>query len=330
MNNENNTNAINATQNSNVTNGNVGTVPTPSNTPVAQTVAVPSATTPVAQNVTVPSVNVPVDANITENNNVQTNVATSTTMEGTITSTAPTTLNMPAIVNPLDVKIEELDFEPKKTVIEKNANAEQLKEKGPSEYALKLQQAIDNYKPPSKFKTVITIVMIIFIILFGTFMPEIYNYVSYLKAGGSQPAQQELTTGYLNCSLETVTSNLDKTYTRKFAYEENKLKKVNLETTTRGDITLDEDILDNLNEKCILIKNSVSNLAPYVNVNCIYTEGLLVEKESFDLKNYDIELVKAAYAEAGSTVLEFDYDSNIDDVKKSMLQAGFTCTKDEK
>ena len=174
-----------------------------------------------------------------------------------------------------------------------------------------------------------TILMFVMIILFAAFLPEISSYISYIKAGGNQPLPKEPTTGVLTCTLETSTSNLDKTFTRKFSYEDNKLKSSVIETSTRGDVTLDEEILNELYNKCNLISKGVSGVEG-ISVKCEYTTGLLVERERFDYEKYNLELINAAYAEAGSTVLEFDYDANIDDIKKLMLQAGFTCKKDVK
>ena len=298
----NNNENVNATQNPNVTNNT--TVTNVTNASVASTatsVNVQTAVTPV----------------VTSTNSEQA-VQPSVTTNG---------LNMPSIVNPLEIKAADIKEEIAPIKVKKEIDDEP-KEKGPSEYALKLQKALDDYKPPSKFQTNFTIFMFIIIILFALFLPEISNYITFVLGGGNQPLPQDPVTGVLNCKLETVTSNLDKTFTRKFTYEENKLKKVELETTTRGDITLDEEILDNLYNKCETIMNSVESATASVSIKCNYKEGLLVEKEIFNLQSFDPKTIESAYAEAGRTILEFDYDADIDVIMKSMRQAGFTCSKE--
>ena len=237
-------------------------------------------------------------------------------------------VNMPNIVNPLDVKIE--DLEPVTNVEqEKKIVIEQQQDKGPSEYALKLQKAIDDYKPPSKFQMFSSIFIIVLIFGFALFLPEISNYINYIMSGGNKKVSQEITSGVLVCVNETTTANLDKIYTRKFNFEDKKLKSAVIETTTRGDINLDEETLNELYNKCDLISKSVIGVSG-ITVKCEYSEGLLVERERFDYATYDLNLITTAYTEAGSNVLEFDYDADIDVIMKSMRQAGFTCEKESK
>ena len=308
----NNIENVNATQNPNVTN-------TASTNVTNQAVSVVSpAVQPAVTNTN------PVQA---VTSGVTSPNVTQQAVQPAVTTNVTSGLNMPNIVNPLEIKASDIKEEIAPIKVKKEIDDEP-KEKGPSEYALKLQKALDDYKPPSKFQMNFTIFMFIIIILFALFLPEISNYITFVLGGGNQPLPQDPVNGILNCKLETVTSNLDKTFTRKFTYEENKLKKVELETTTRGDITLDEETLDNLYNECEMIRNSVENVTASVSIKCNYKEGLLIEKEIFNLQSFDTKLIESSYAEAGRTVLEFDYDADIDVIMKSMRQAGFTCSKE--
>ena len=325
MNNENN---VNATQNPNVTNTSQNT------NPIAQPAA-QSAVQPAAQSAgqsTVQPVVQPVPEaahETTETNNLQTIVVPSDFPEEAPAVAAAAETNMPTVVNPLEVKVEEPKPEVKveeKPVAPEGEQPE--KQEKISEYQEKLRKAQENYKPPSNFQMALTIFMFVMIIVFIIFLPDIVENVERLKAGPQTGPAPDPTTGTLVCTLENNTSNLDKKFTRKFSYEENKLKSAVIETSTRGDITLDETLLDDLYNKCVSISKGVEYVDG-VNVVCEYKDGLLVERERFDYKTFDVEATNAAYTEAGSSVLEFDYDSNIDEIMKSMRQAGFTCNKEK-
>ena len=337
MNNENN---VNATQNPNVTNNSIPQpvappVATPQPAATAQPVAstqpvqpVVSGTTPVASPVTPPAVPVPgpIGGPVEPANNLQTIVVPSSFPEET--PAAAVNASMPAIVNPLEIKPEEVKPEVKPVAPPPVNPEDQPKKERVSEYQEKLKKAQENYQPPSKFKMAMTIFMIVSIILFGMFLPEISTGINKFLGPKAEGPAPDPTTGTLVCTLESNTSNLDKTFTRKFKYEDNKLKSAVLETVTRGDITLDEKTLDELNNQCQTISKAVEEYQG-IQIICEYSHGLLTERERFDFKTYNIEAIEAAYAEAGSTVVEFEYDADIDEIMKNMRQAGFTCNKEK-
>ena len=76
-------------------------------------------------------------------------------------------------------------------------------------------------------------------------------------------------------------------------------KDVNLSTSVGNAII-------NSNNTSKLKKDAVSTVGG-VNVVCEYSNGLLTEREHFDYKDFNIETVKAAYAEAGADVIEYEY-----------------------
>lgn len=192
----------------------------------------------------------------------------------------------------------------------------------------KLKKVEVEYNPPSKFKTFVLILFFILLIGFVIFLPDISNQIRLYKENKNKPPIEEIVDGKLVCTLNTNTANLDKNYSRTFNYKDNKLTGATFETETRGDATEDESVLNELNKKCTIIKESIAGLNG-ISVSCTYKDGNLVEREKFDYSSYDKEKVSAAYAEAEVDMLEFDLGQDIDSIKTNMLQGGFSCTKEK-
>ena len=81
-----------------------------------------------------------------------------------------------------------------------------------------------------------------------------------------------------------------------------------------------------MNKQCTDIRDGLESLNG-ASIECDYQDGKLVETEKFDLATYDYEQTSAAYTEAGADMLKFDNGEDVDKVKTSMLQAGFSCEK---
>ena len=160
------------------------------------------------------------------------------------------------------------------------------------------------------------------LVAFIIFLPEIQAYIA--EYGSVGKGQTEITDGRLICTLDTNTTNLDKSFERTFIFADKKLESATFTTTTKGDITKDEKTLDELSNTCKMKKEYVSSISG-IGITCDYSDGLLTEKEHFDYKDFDMEKVKTAYAEAGVDVIEYEYGYDIDKIKTSMLQAGFSC-----
>lgn len=182
------------------------------------------------------------------------------------------------------------------------------------------------YKPPSAFKTFLLIVFFGGLIAFIVFLPEIQAFVAEQMPGG-KPINTEITSGKLVCTLDTNTSNLNISYERVFAFGDKKLETAKFTTITKGDVTQDEQTLNEMDSKCKAIKESVYSV-PGVSITCDYSAGLLTQREHFDYKDYDIEKVKAAYTEAGGEVVEYELGYDIDKIQTAMLQGGFECKKE--
>lgn len=189
----------------------------------------------------------------------------------------------------------------------------------------KLKKVEVEYKPPSKFKIGLMLFFFVLILAFIIFLPEVTQYMSDLFDKKDKTVI-EITTGKLVCKLDSTTANLDKNYVRTFQFTDNKIEKVTFKTTTRGDITQDEATLNELNKQCTDIRDGLESLNG-ASIECDYQNGKLVETEKFDLATYDYEQTSAAYTEAGADMLKFDNGEDVDRVKTSMLQAGFSCEK---
>ena len=182
-----------------------------------------------------------------------------------------------------------------------------------------------DYKPPSKFKTFLLIVFFIALIAFIFFLPEIQAYLAEFNAGDTKTV--EITSGKMTCKLATNTKKLDKTVERVFTFTDKKLESAKYITTTKGDVTEDATTLDEMAERCKLIKSSLAGVEG-ITVACEYSEGKLIQRENIDFKKYNSDTVQIAYIEAGGSLSEFEYGYDINQLQKTMLQAGFTCVKE--
>ena len=190
----------------------------------------------------------------------------------------------------------------------------------------KLKSVEINYKPPSKVKTFFLILFFICLIGFVVFLPEITSMVKKYKEGKVHYTPEVITTGKLRCSLDTNTTNLDKSYDLTYHFTDSKLERTNFVITTRGSATLDAETLDALAATCKEL--SESNLEG-VTIQCSYTDGKLVETQKFDLAVLDPEQVDAAFVEAGGNNPEYQYGQDIDIIERSMNASGYTCKREK-
>lgn len=189
----------------------------------------------------------------------------------------------------------------------------------------KLKRVNVDYKPPSGFKTFLLIVFFIALIAFIFFLPEIQAYLAEFNSGDSKTI--EITSGKMTCKLTSNTKKLNKSVERIFTFTDKKLESAKYITTTKGDISEDATTLDEMAERCKLIKSSLAG-AKGITVACEYSDGKLIQREHIDFKEYNSDTVQTAYTEAGGSLSEFEYGYDIDQLQKTMLQAGFTCNKE--
>jgi len=190
----------------------------------------------------------------------------------------------------------------------------------------KLKSVEIDYKPPSKFKLVMTGLLFVFLFFFIVFLPDITSMVSKYKASKSVPTDEIITTGKLECELNSGTTNLDVNYFRTFKFTDSKLYAAEYNVTTKGDATLDEKTLDEMNEKCEHLSKNTEGLRG-ITVSCRYSEGKLEETQSYEFEDIDFEELDAAFTEAGGTYPEFKNGQKIEDIEKVMNAAGYSCMR---
>lgn len=192
----------------------------------------------------------------------------------------------------------------------------------------KLKKVEINYTPPSKFKIFLMIFFFVLLIGFVIFLPDITAYINKLKSGDLNYQEEKITTGKLKCNLQTSTTNLDKEYKLVFKFTDNKLNKVEFNITTRGDVSLDEETLDKLNDTCNNLKNAAKGLNG-VYINCQYSDGELVETQNFELASVEKEKLDAAYTEAGGNHPEYQDGQDMDGIERNLNASGYTCKREK-
>lgn len=186
---------------------------------------------------------------------------------------------------------------------------------------------IENYTPPSKLKIAVLLIFFALLIGFIIFLPQISSMVRvYMSGQNQQPSKEEvITTGRLVCSMNSNTTDLDKEYEFVFNFTDSKLKSTRYVANTRGDSTT-ENSLDTLAEKCNSLKESTSSLEG-VSIKCTYTDGKLMESQSFDLETVNTEELSAAFTEAGGMLPSYQLDQDISEIEKNMKASSYTCER---
>lgn len=192
----------------------------------------------------------------------------------------------------------------------------------------KLKHVEIEYTPPSKAKTILLVLFFVFLLGFIIFLPDIQSMVSKYKAGAYNTVDDTITTGKLECSLNSSTANLDLDYDRVFNFTDSKLEKATFTLVTKGDITLDEATLDELNVKCEQLATNVDSLSG-ISVSCSYKDGELTEKQVFTYSSVNMDEVDSAFSEAGGVLPTFEYQQDIDEIEKTMNAAGYTCSREK-
>ena len=182
------------------------------------------------------------------------------------------------------------------------------------------------YTPQSKSKTIGMIVIFVLLIGFVIFLPQITDIISHY--GSNHSVVEKITSGELICTLNTSTSNLDKSYENTFIFIDNQLEKAELVSVTRGDVSLDAKELDALADECKRLSSNVDSLEG-ISVRCNYTSGKFTQTEIYDLEKVDFLELSPIYAESGLTVLEYRYHEDIDGIEQDMNASGYTCNRNK-
>lgn len=170
----------------------------------------------------------------------------------------------------------------------------------------------------------IFLLIVLFIILWGVafYLPEITKFIESRNKGNET---KEITTGTLVCNYKNKSPSGSKEIEARFAFAENKLKRVDMTFVTEND---DEKKIQQVMEKCELVSTEVVSLKG-IEIKCNESEGKIVQTEKIDYANFDQSEIGPGFAEAGGTYPKFDFDENIDKVNKEMVKAEYSCNKKE-
>lgn len=188
-----------------------------------------------------------------------------------------------------------------------------------------LKEVQIDYKPPSKLKYTMLILVFIAILLMVWYLPEISSYIETMKSG-KQTVEEKITTGTLKCKMSRSSNNLDFKYEQDFAFKDNKLSKLYYTIETRGDMNLDKEELDKMNNTCKTISSYAKQLKG-ITVSCELSQGTMTESHVFDYANLDVDTVTSTYTEAGGVYPEYQNGQDMDTLEKNKKAEGFTCQR---
>ena len=169
---------------------------------------------------------------------------------------------------------------------------------------------------------------LLMLVLGGTilFMPEISEFMRQRKEEQQGLSQPKITTGSLKCEYERNSDNFDLKIEYNFMFTDNKFKKLYYTSETRGDMNLDEKELEELNNECLLLKDTTENIMG-IEVSCKLLGGTLTKTQTLDYAKIDVEQALSAYSEAGGIYPEYKYLQDMDGIEKNMKAAGYTCNR---
>lgn len=191
----------------------------------------------------------------------------------------------------------------------------------------KVKEVEIDYKPPSKGKTILLIAFFLGLIGFVIFLPEISKMVKERENGMYNYEEKVITTGKLKCSMETNTTNLDKSYDLIFEFSDSKLESGHFSFFTRGDVSLDEEQMNEMNASCKKLEEATKSMAG-VTIRCSYTPGKLTEEHIYNYISVDSEQLETVLDANGGKNLEYEYKQNIDEIEKNLLASGYHCERE--
>lgn len=195
----------------------------------------------------------------------------------------------------------------------------------------KKQQQINNTKikkdkpkkTTSNTKYVLTIILVMFLVAFVLFLPQIRIIANNII---TEANSKKIETGRLICSLDKYSDDLDINYTYNFGFKESKLEELTYTLTTRGDISLDSKELNKKNKNCQLLKEAISDIKG-IKVTCSQNEGTVIESQVLSLETLNLEEIKSSYSEYGGNYPNYKYQENINDIEKAMIKSGYECER---
>ena len=223
-------------------------------------------------------------------------------------------------VKPMEERPENIGVGPYNVTIPKTENVPLKSDK-------KLKEVEIEYTPPSKGKIILLVAFFLCFIGFVIFLPEITRMIEERKSGIYHYEETIITTGKLKCSMETNTTNLDKSYDLIFEFSDSKLESGHFSFFTRGDVSLDEEQMNDMNASCKKLEEATKSIAG-VTIRCSYTPGKLTEEHIYNYISIDSEQLETILDENGGKNLEYEYKQNIDEIEKNLLASGYHCERE--
>ncbi len=178
----------------------------------------------------------------------------------------------------------------------------------------------------SNFKYIFT--FILFVVLGGTiiFMPEISKYMAQVKYEKENANAPKIIDGSLKCQLSRSSDKFDMDFKYEFIFNDNKFKKLNFVSETKGDANLDAQELEVLYNECLTLKNVTESIDGII-VGCDYGSGKVTKTQRLDYANIEVDKAYTAYSEAGGVYPDYNYLEDMDKIEKNMKAAGYTCER---
>ena len=166
-------------------------------------------------------------------------------------------------------------------------------------------------------KQLILFIFLAALIAFVFFLPDISKF---LKNGKNNSTTNDIWTGTLECTTEQSNDTSIISYTMKFDYIDNKLK------TSTMTITLQDESDENINNKTLECQNisKISQEITGITVMCNPSANLLITTEIYEHEVIDKNKL-SKFTESGGKYPEFDYQDDINDIKRKMKKNGYIC-----
>jgi len=241
------------------------------------------------------------------------------------------------ILKPIGVEYEILDDKPKveekKQESESSLVASNIINYKKDEAAIlenrKMKEVNIDYKGPGKVKTTLMIFLFGGLILIIVFLPEITKLLDSAKNVELEPIpkKEEITTGVLECSLESNDADFNYIYSYEFHFKNKELKSINFADTTQGDRAIDGARLEAGYNNCKALSLELETLDAGASMSCDLYNGSLNKTHTLDYSTMDVERIEPIYSKYKEKLPDYEYNQNIDDIEKSMNASGYTCSR---
>lgn len=191
----------------------------------------------------------------------------------------------------------------------------------------RLKRIENNYKPPSKVKVFFLLLFFGLLIAFVFFLPDISFMIKKYQSGELNAQDQKITDGRLVCELTSNSTNLTYEHKWKFNFSNNQLNDLYYTSVTTGDVSEDEQALDDLNNKCKILSTEAEKIDG-VSITCEYTSGKLIEIQNYEYASINEELLGNAFVEAGGNKPTYQNLQDMDLIERDLNARGAKCKRE--